>query len=144
MTVLARQQPVDLVDLVVANAVLFKNLIESTPLLRNNSGILSWSTEFSALVLVQRISRFKYCHYYIRDKAIFAAIMASRRILIAGFQWVPQTQYFRGFSSWTVGPRKSLDQDTRLKGYRHLPQLREALQRELKIGDEQKASREAA
>ncbi|MBI3129663.1 MAG: transposase [Candidatus Tectomicrobia bacterium] len=32
----------------------------------------------------------------------------------------------------------------RIKGYRHLPKLREALQRELKIEDEGKASREAA
>ena len=32
----------------------------------------------------------------------------------------------------------------RIKGHRHLPRLREALQREMKIGDEQKPSREAA
>ena len=32
----------------------------------------------------------------------------------------------------------------RIKGYRHLPRLREALQREMKIENERKTSREAA
>lgn len=109
---------------------------------RNLSAAGSLEEGFEETLTLHRLGVFALLGRSLRTTNVIESVLSLVEERCAKVDaWVNSRQKHRWLAASLLDIEPRL---RRIKGYRHLPKLREALQRELEIGKEQTASREAA